>query len=226
MRRILPRFPFFRMIVPRVSRPFLPLEPRLSTPGATTRTLTVTPRIPPFPSFHATSARLSSSSSSPRSHSHSPDAKEHKSGSLTERLKMLMKRYGWYAVGVYFMISVVDFTVAFAGINLLGADYVSSLAASAKAWVLGLVYSRPPEPGREEMEEVSRNVNQRGQEGLYAMLVLAYTVHKTVFFPVRIGFTAAFTPRIVNWLRARGWAGGEGTRRAMHEMKERLRNRD
>jgi len=92
--------------------------------------------------------------------------------------------------------------------------------------VLGLVYSRPPEPGREEMEEVSGNVTQRGQEGLYAMLVLAYTVHKTLFFPVRIGFTAAFTPRIVNWLRARGWAGGAGTRRAMQEMKGRMRNRD
>jgi len=173
-----------------------------------------------FRSIHATSARLSSS------HPHSPDAKEPPPGSLTERLKTLVKRYGWYAVGVYFVVSVVDFAIAFAGINLLGADYVSSVAASAKAWVLGLVYSRPPEPGREEIETVSGNVTQRGQEGLYAMLVLAYTVHKTLFLPVRIGFTAAFTPRIVNWLRARGWAGGEGARRAMQEMKERLRNRD
>jgi len=138
-----------------------------------------------------------------------------------------MKKYGWYAVGVYFAVSIVDFAIAFAGINLLGADYVSSVAASAKAWVLGLVYSRPAEPGREEMEGMSSgNGTQRGQEGLYAMLVLAYTVHKTLFFPIRIGFTAAFTPRIVNWLRARGWAGGEGTRRTMEEMKERLRNRD
>jgi N-terminal acetyltransferase 2 len=137
-----------------------------------------------------------------------------------------MKKYGWYAVGVYFTVSIVDFAIAFAGINLLGADYVSSLATSAKAWVFGLVYSRPPEPGREEIEDVSGNVALRGQEGLYAMLVLAYTVHKTLFLPVRIGFTAAFTPRIVNWLRARGWAGGEGTRRAMEEMKGRLRNRD
>jgi hypothetical protein len=137
-----------------------------------------------------------------------------------------MKKYGWYAVGVYFVVSVADFAIAFAGINLLGADYVSSVAASAKAWVLGLVYSRPLEPGREEMEDVSGNVTRHGQEGLYAMLVLAYTVHKTLFLPVRIGFTAAYTPRIVNWLRARGWAGGEGTRRAMREMKERMRNRD
>lgn len=225
MRRILPRFPLFRTIVPRVSRPILPLASRTTTPGemTTTRTLTGgTPRISPFRSIHTTPARLSSSPS------YSPDAKDPPppGSSLSERLKTLMKKYGWYAVGVYFAVSVADFAIAFAGINLLGADYVSSLAASAKMWVLGLVYSRPPEPGRQEMEDVSGNVSQRGQEGLYAMLVLAYTVHKTLFLPVRIGFTAAFTPRIVNWLRARGWAGGEGTRRAMHEMKGRLRNRD
>jgi N-terminal acetyltransferase 2 len=222
------RFHFFRTIVPRVSRPILPLAS--SGEVTTTRTLTGgAPRISPFRSIHhATPARLSSSPSN----SSSPDAAKDSpstlggGGGLSERLKILMKKYGWYAVGVYFAISVVDFAVAFAGINLLGADYVSSLAASAKAWVLGLVYSRPPEPGREEMEDVSGNVSRRGQEGLYAMLVLAYTVHKTLFLPVRIGFTAAFTPRIVNWLRARGWAGGDGTRRAMNEMKERLRNRD
>jgi len=190
----------------------------------TTRTLTGTPRISPFRSIRThTPARLSSSSPS-----YSPDPKEPPPGgsSLSERLKTLMKKYGWYAVGVYFTISVGDFAIAFAGIDLLVAEYVSSLAGSAKAWVLGLVYSRPPEPGREEMEDVSGNVTQGGQEGVYAMLVLAYTLHKTLFLPVRIGFTAAFTPRIVNWLRARGWAGGAGTRRAMQEMKERMRNRD
>ncbi|KAI0000459.1 hypothetical protein BJV77DRAFT_1058061 [Russula vinacea] len=204
--RLLPRFPFFRTIIPRVSRPILPLAARISsaTPSET-RTLTGALRIAPFRSIHATPTPPSS---------------------LSQRLKTLIKTYGWYAAGVYFAISVIDFAVAFAGINLLGADYVSSVAASAKAWVFSLVYTRPPEPGREEIEDVSRNVTEGGQEGLYAMLVLAYTVHKTLFLPIRIGGTAAFTPRIVNWLRARGWAGGAGTRRAMQEMKERLRDRD
>lgn len=129
-------------------------------------------------------------------------------------------------MGVYVVIGFVDFAVAFAGVHLLGADYVSSVAASAKAWLLGLLHSRPPEPGREEIEDASRSAVPGGQEGLYAMLVLAWTVHKTLFLPVRIGATAAFTPRFVNWLRARGWAGGEGTRRAVQEMKTRLRDRD
>ncbi|KAH9956901.1 hypothetical protein BC827DRAFT_1228827 [Russula dissimulans] len=221
IRRILPRIHFFRTIIPRGSRPILPLTSHASTPE--TRTLTRTLRIAPFRSIHATPVRLSSSSAPD-----SPDdAKEPGSGSLSQRLKTLMTAYGWYAVGVYFAVSVVDFAVAFAGINLLGAEYVSSVAASAKASLLSMVYSRPPEPGREEIEDASGAAGGAGgQEGLYAMLVLAYTVHKTLFLPVRIGFTAAFTPRLVNWLRARGWAGGEGTRRAMHEMRERLRDRD
>lgn len=217
IRRILPRIHFFRTIIPRGSRPILPLTSHAPTPE--TRTLTGTLRISPFRSFRTTPTRLSLSPPQ------SPDAKE--SGSLSQRFKTLMKAYGWYAVGVYIVISVVDFTVAFAGINLLGAEYVSSVAASAKTWLFSLVYSRPPEPGREEIDEVSSAVGgASGHEGLYAMLVLAYTVHKTLFLPVRIGFTAAFTPRLVNWLRARGWAGGPGTRRAMQEMRERLRDRD
>jgi hypothetical protein len=57
------------------------------------------------------------------------------------------------------------------------------------------------------------------------MLVLAYIVHKT-FLPIRMGLTAVCTPRLVNWLRARGWVGGEGTRRAVQEMRDRLRDRD
>jgi len=127
---------------------------------------------------------------------------------------------------MYIVISALDFGVAFAGINLLGAEYVSAFAASAKNFAFGLVYSRPPEPGREEVEAATAGPAAGGQEGLYAMLVLAYTVHKTLFLPVRVGLTAALTPRLVGFLRTRGWAGGEGTKRAAREMRDRLRDRD
>jgi hypothetical protein len=214
LRRVLPRFTFFRSFVPRVSRPLLPLTSRGSTPAS--RILTRPLRISPSRPIHTTSPRLSSS--------RSPDAKEPLT--LSQRLRELVKSYGWYAVGVYAAVSAADFAVAFIGVNLLGAEYVSSLAASAKMWLYNLVYSRPPEPGREEMDEMSKIVATGGQESLYAMLLLAFTVHKTLFLPVRIGVTAAFTPRFVKWLRAKGWAGGEGTRRAMQEMRGRLRDRN
>lgn len=123
------------------------------------------------------------------------------------------------------MLSVLDFGVAFAGVNLLGADYVAQVAATVKASVASVLHSKPPEPGRDEIDSARQDVRQGGSEGLYAMLVLAYTIHKTLFVPVRVGLTAAFTPRLVGWLSARGWAGGAGTRRAATEMRTKLRER-
>lgn len=122
------------------------------------------------------------------------------------------------------MLSVVDFGVAFAGVNLLGAEHVSRVAASVKSYATELVYNRPLEPGREVLEPASRMGGSH--EGLYAMLVLAYTIHKTLFLPVRVGLTAALTPKLVGWLGRRGWAGGEGTKRAAKEMRQRMRPKD
>lgn len=96
--------------------------------------------------------------------------------------------------------------------------------ASAKAWIAGMISSRPAEPGKDEIDSVSQ-VMDSGKEDLYAMLALAYAVHKTLFLPVRVGLTAAFTPRIVSWLSKRGWAGSVGARRAAEEMRDKLRNR-
>lgn len=138
---------------------------------------------------------------------------------VSQRLKHLVKSYGWYALGVYLVFSALDFSVAFVGINLLGAEQVSRAAAYAKQTVSGLLHTTPTEPGRDEIESATSGTG--GHEGLYAMLVLAYTIHKTVFLPVRVGLTAAFTPRIVGWLRARGWASGEGAKRA---VKEKIRS--
>lgn len=216
VRNLILRFPLFRAFLPRVTQPILPLTARFaaapSIPG------TSRPRL-----FHHIPARLTSnaprspSPDEPQSSRLPPDA------SMSQRLKHLIKTYGWYALGVYIVLSTADFTVAFAGINLIGAEHVSHFTAVVKDYVVGLIHSRPPEPGREEMESMSSHASSGGQEGLYAMLVLAYTVHKTLFLPVRVGLTATLTPRLVRWLEARGWAGGAGTKRAAREMRDRMR---
>lgn len=123
---------------------------------------------------------------------------------------------------MYLIIGVADFTVAFAAVNILGADHVSQVASSIKEYFLAYIPTRPPEPGREEMESAASHVAAGGHEGLYAMIVLAYTIHKTLFLPVRVGLTAGLTPRLVGWLRSRGWAGGAGTKRAMQEMRDKM----
>ncbi|EJD52849.1 hypothetical protein AURDEDRAFT_111379 [Auricularia subglabra TFB-10046 SS5] len=132
------------------------------------------------------------------------------------RLKHLFKTYGLYAVGVYFFIGIFDFGLSFAAINLFGAEHVRALALRVRNVVAGAV-------GWRQSSE-SESQSQGGNEGLWAMLGLAYLLHKTVFLPFRVGLTAAATPPIVHWLRARGWAGGAGTRRAVQEMRDKVRD--
>lgn len=144
--------------------------------------------------------------------------------SLTDRLKHLIKSYGWYALGLYLVIGVVDFSVAFAGIHLFGAESVAKMAQAVKEYATDAIgWQRPEEPGSQGVE--GEMATQSGHEGLYATVILAYTIHKTLFLPVRVGLIAAITPRLVGWLRVRGWAGGAGTVRAAREMRERVARR-
>lgn len=131
-----------------------------------------------------------------------------KDASISNKLKHLIKVYGWYALGVHLVISALDFGFTFTAIYLLGAEQVSALAASVKTSLYGFFNSKPPGPD-EEIETASDS----GSEGLYAMLAVAFTIHKLIL-PLRFGLTVSITPPLVNFLRLRGWAGSAGTRRA------------
>lgn len=223
-RGIAPRFLTIRSFF--TARPVLPVSSRLAVVTPASRF----PRWSPhFRAFQYSPLRTNSPplppSSPSSSSSQTPDGGE--KATLSQRLRHLIKSYGWYALGVYTVLTVLDFGVAFAGINIIGAEKVSHYTHIIKDWFTGLVFNNPtpPEPGRDEMDSIDANANKGGREGLYAMLILAYTVHKTLFLPIRVGLTAAITPRLVGWLRARGWAGGAGTMRAAREMRERVRHR-
>ncbi|KAJ7594845.1 hypothetical protein C8J56DRAFT_927773 [Mycena floridula] len=213
MRRLL-RLP--TLLLPRVTAPLLPVS---------RSSLTNAPRVVTQPRlFSHFPARLDASNSIPQS-STTPNSSPPPDATLSQRLKHLIKSYGWYALGVYLIVGALDFGVAFAAINLIGAQQVSQITESIKDSVSEMIHSKPPEPGREGLEPPSAGHDAHGNTGLYAMLVLAYTVHKTVFLPVRVGLTAWCTPKLVGWLRIRGWAGGAGTRRAATEMREKLRSK-
>ncbi|KAI0758329.1 hypothetical protein BC629DRAFT_1268145, partial [Irpex lacteus] len=218
VRNLLFRIPILRAFVPRVSTPILPLSRYAAAEpivGSLTRQggRTSSKRL-----FHHIPARLTNSRSPSPTSSTLP-----RNASFSQKLKYLITSYGWYALGVYFIIGILDFGVAFAGINVLGAEYVGHIAATAKQFVVSWFPSRPVEPGREGIDSATP-ATHGGSEGLWAMAVLAYTVHKTLFLPVRVGVTAAVTPRLVGWLRSRGWAGSAGTKRAAQEMRDRYRN--
>ncbi|KAG9007591.1 hypothetical protein FRB94_013607 [Tulasnella sp. JGI-2019a] len=150
--------------------------------------------------------------------------------SLSGRLKNLIKLYGWYALGMYIAIGVVDFGVAFACIHFIGAERVSHWTTQAKEFITSMIHPdrNAPEHAEVDMPE-SHAASKGGREGFIAMILLAYTVHKTLFLPFRVGLTAAFTPKLVNWLTMRGWTGRAGTVRAAHHMRgkvDKMRRKD
>jgi len=132
---------------------------------------------------------------------------------LTDKLKYLIKSYGWYALGMYAILSAVDFTIAFGLVYVVGAEHVSRLTHYLRG-LMSDIFHRPHQTEGPEGEH-------SGSEGLYAMLLLAYGIHKIVFLPFRVGLTAAFTPRMVGWLGRRGWLYGESAKKAAAQMQQR-----
>lgn len=220
--RGVPRLPFFRLFVPRLSRasPMLPLP-------TSTRLPTIRLTAP-----NSTSSRLrySSLADSPPPSPDGSNAEDNAKLPITTRLKMLIKSYGWYALGVYLALGVVDFSISFAAVNVLGAAQVGKATAYIKGAVvdaihgagIGLSNDDSPDGAVNGRESTTAGV---GSEGLYAMIILAYTLHKTLFMPLRAGLTMALTPKLVRYLRMRGWTGQGGATRAAGQLRQNLRRK-
>ena len=160
----------------------------------------------------------SSDSSSSSSTGGSASGPEPEPTSAYARFKVLAKKYGWYAFGMYWILSTIDFTLSFAVVHGVGAERIEPLLASSlrrfRLWRHG-----EEETAKLEQEdvvrraEVKKETEGKGGKGywnsrmFWAEVAIAYTIHKTLLLPFRAGLTAAWTPKVVKWLRARGWAG-------------------
>jgi len=218
MTRLLLRVPLFRPLTRLggfASRPLLPLSATFPTPFR----LASPQRTPPgaLDRNYTTSSPNDNSRPSSPTPSTSSDKGLPANATMTERLKYTIKKYGWYALGMYIFFSTLDFSLTFAAINYLGADYAAHLVEGIKASLPSIFPSTPPPDPTQPSPAGS------GREGLYAILVLTYTIHKTLLLPFRVGLTAAFTPRFVKWLGRKGWSGSDGAKRAMGEARQRLR---
>lgn len=215
-RATMPRLPFFRLLVPRLSKP--PILP--------TNRNTTSLRISPTTSRgFRTYAPLRRDSPPPSPDLNSSELPENTT--LTAKLKMLIKSYGWYALGVYLALSVIDFSIAFAAINFFGAQQVGRVTAYVKGTIHDIIHRSSPDDSPDGKINGKETATTAGGEDLYAMIILAYTVHKVLFMPIRAGLTVAITPKFVRWLRMRGWTGPGGATRAASHMRERMkRNAD
>lgn len=203
-------------------RSFLPRGPIIPFSRPATQNLATRARSPP--------ARLRlpltryASSSPPGSPTSAEIPKE--AQTLTARLKALIKTHGWYALGVYTAISLLDFSLTFAVIYLIGAEQVTKVTSSARGYIEGILHKTPSDdnmwdpPSGSAQDSIAA---KGGSEGLYAMIVLAYGIHKTLLLPFRIGITAAVTPKFVGFLTRRGWVGQGGARRAAQHVKDKVK---
>ncbi|VUC37488.1 unnamed protein product [Clonostachys rosea] len=152
--------------------------------------------------------------------------------SLSDRFKKLTREYGRAAVGVYFLLSILDMPFFFLLVQAVGTEkiaYVEHKVVSAittfipesvqqsfsSAWVTlkGIFKGKKTEDGASEpsvegwgVEEAQERASHNAS--LATQLALAYAIHKSFIF-VRIPLTVAVTPRIVKQLRAWGWNIGK-----------------
>ncbi|KAK0550534.1 DUF1279 superfamily protein [Tilletia horrida] len=183
------------------------------------------------------------SQSRPEEKQNEEDAEEGppKGASWRERFRFMTRRYGRWALVVYLLASVVDFSFVFAVIHFFGADHIKELEAKVRAYI-GLKPHSQEEDGegagailknidlgannddsrRAAAEYLSNggstttadnsNVTSSSKSSswlsgtLGTEAVLAYTIHKTLFLPFRIAFTAAVLPRFVKLMVRLGWS--------------------
>ncbi|KAJ9122363.1 hypothetical protein QFC22_001785 [Naganishia vaughanmartiniae] len=152
---------------------------------------------------------------------------------LTGKLKDLMKKYGRHALAVYLLLSGVDLAITFTLVHLAGAEKIEWVRDYVVASWRDMRYGSEVAKEMQRVEEEEQRVKdlaeqaeqgaQPQQQGkkkknanamLWAEFALAYGIHKTLLLPVRVGATAAVTPKLVHWLTARGWVGKGGVKRA------------
>lgn len=76
--------------------------------------------------------RFSSSSGSSTAQSTKAQAQ-----SLSQRLKTLSREYGWSALGVYLLLSALDFPFCFATVRLVGVERIGHLEHAIINWIKG-----------------------------------------------------------------------------------------
>ncbi|KNG82546.1 peptide alpha-N-acetyltransferase Nat2 [Aspergillus nomiae NRRL 13137] len=141
------------------------------------------------------------------------------SSSLSQRLKALSREYGWSALGVYLLLSAMDFPFCFAAVRFLGAEKIGHYEHVVVEAFKGAVGTVLPSIQEEQFKEETNprtdsskgdvngsTVEKKLDEGasLWTQVALAYAIHKSLIF-IRVPLTAAITPKVVKVLRQWGW---------------------
>ncbi|KAF9357166.1 hypothetical protein BGX26_004135 [Mortierella sp. AD094] len=139
------------------------------------------------------------------------------SSGMMDKIKDLVKKYGYTGVAVYFGISTIDLAATFVLVKALGMEKIEV----AQDWVVDHIgsyfgYKRDPthlhshdaegngsvDLDKVDDEQVGAIYNKAS--GLWSVFLIAYGIHK-LLVPFRVVATSMVTPPLVRWLVKRGW---------------------
>ncbi|KAF9379786.1 hypothetical protein BGX21_002549 [Mortierella sp. AD011] len=141
-----------------------------------------------------------------------------KSSGMMDKIKDLVRKYGYTGVAVYLGISTIDLAATFVVVKALGMEKIEL----AQDWVVDHVgtyfgYKRDPNhhhshdgEGNDSVidldkvddEQVGAIYNKAS--GLWSVFLIAYGIHK-LLVPFRVVATSMITPPLVKWFIKRGW---------------------
>ncbi|KAG0215347.1 hypothetical protein BGX28_000087 [Mortierella sp. GBA30] len=137
-----------------------------------------------------------------------------KKSGFMDKIKQMIKQYGYTGVAVYFGISMIDLAATFVIVKAAGMDKIEK----AQDWVIehvGGYFGYKPKPHEDHQknnnavdldnvddEQVGAIYNKAS--GLWSVFVIAYGIHK-LLVPLRVVATGMITPPLVKWLVKRGW---------------------
>ena len=120
---------------------------------------------------------------------------------ITQRLKILFKKYRWPALAIYVGLSVLDFGLAFLAVRAFGTErigrYEKIILKKVEDTVGWKTKGTPPQ----HLEETEG----KNTASIWTEIALAYTIHKTLFALIRIPVTVAITPPLVKWYTRKGY---------------------
>lgn len=102
-----------------------------------------------------------------RFNSSKADSSQSESHSLSQRLRQLSREYGWSALGVYLLLSALDFPFCFAAVRLLGVERIGHYEHVVIEAVKGAVrtvwpFSGVKEPHAKDDKEIERHTIDHG----------------------------------------------------------------
>ncbi|CAB53723.1 N alpha-acetylation like protein Nat2 [Schizosaccharomyces pombe] len=145
-------------------------------------------RAPTLPLYNVPVRRsISSSSSIPPSSSPPPRL------TITQRVKELTKKYGWWSLGVYIGISVLDFSASFVLVRTLGAERIGYLEHSILNSIRRYFNWEIP-------ESTASGEPEAYHSSIWTELAFAYGIHKALVV-ARVPLTAAIVPPLAKRFR-------------------------